>query len=99
MSDQETPMTESDALDELPLVAARARLLELALLGAEGSGMTIDRGPYADALRQGACDVANGLTEINEALFPTIEELVRRGTPGVTVVKVETTAIKIEATS
>jgi len=46
--------------DELARIRARARLLEVALLGG-GGGMSLEEGTYLDAIIQGAQDVANGL--------------------------------------
>ena len=65
----ETPMTELEALDELPLVCARARLLVLALLGRHGSGLCGEI--YENAIRQQACDIADSLDQINEVLVGT----------------------------
>ncbi len=54
--------------DELACIRARARLLELALLGGARSGMSLDEGIYLDALTQGAQDVAQGLDRLAERL-------------------------------
>ena len=54
--------------DELACLRARARLLELALLGGGHSGMSLDKGTYLDALTQGAQDVAEGLDELAKRL-------------------------------
>jgi hypothetical protein len=57
-----------DVADELARLRARARLLELALLGGGRSGMSLDEGTYLDALTQGAHDVADGLDRLAERL-------------------------------
>jgi hypothetical protein len=62
-------MIKSDDIpDELDRIRARMRLLELALLGSDGSGMSIGGGTFRDAILQGAQDVANGLDELSEAI-------------------------------
>jgi hypothetical protein len=53
--------------DELARIRARARLLEVALLGG-GCGMDLSEGTYRDALIQGAQDVAEGLDELARKL-------------------------------
>jgi len=50
-------------VDELARIRARARLLEVALLG-RASGMSLEEGTYRDALIQGAQDVAEGLDDL-----------------------------------
>jgi hypothetical protein len=52
-----------DVVDELARIRARARLLEVALLG-RASGMSLEEGTYRDALIQGAQDVAEGLDDL-----------------------------------
>lgn len=52
-----------DVVDELACIRARARLLEVALLGG-GGGMSLEEGTYRDALIQGAQDVAEGLDRL-----------------------------------
>lgn len=54
-------------VDELAGIQARARLLELALLGG-GGGMSLEQHPYLDALVQGVQDVAEGLDKLAERL-------------------------------
>ncbi|HEY8125988.1 MAG TPA: hypothetical protein VIF88_11280 [Methylocystis sp.] len=54
--------------DELACIRARARLLELALLGGDRTGMSLEGGTYHDALIQGAQDVADGLDRLAERL-------------------------------
>ncbi len=56
-----------DVIDELARIRARARLLEVALLGG-GGGMSLEEGIYRDALIQGAQDVAQGLDRLAERL-------------------------------
>ncbi len=56
-----------DVIDELACIRARARLLEVALLGG-GGGMSLETGTYHDALVQGAQDVAEGLDGLAEWL-------------------------------
>jgi hypothetical protein len=53
--------------DELAGIRARARLLEVALLGG-GGGMSLEDGTYHDALIQGAQDVAEGLDRLAKRL-------------------------------
>jgi hypothetical protein len=53
--------------DELARIRARARLLEVALLGG-GGGMSFDERTYLDALIQGAQDIADGLDRLAERL-------------------------------
>lgn len=50
--------------DEIETIRARARLLELALLGAEKTGHSLDGGVYLDAVRQGIADIADGLDQV-----------------------------------
>ena len=57
-----------DALDELDNIRARARLLELALLGSGKSGMSLDEGTYLDAVIQQASDVARQLDALAERM-------------------------------
>jgi hypothetical protein len=54
-------------VDELEPIRARARLLELALLGG-GCGMSLEKGTYRDALIQGAQDVADDLDRLSKRL-------------------------------
>lgn len=56
-----------DVVDELACIRARARLLEVALLGG-GGGMSLEEGVYHDALIQGAQDVAEGLDALAKRL-------------------------------
>ena len=63
-----------DALDELANIRGRARLLELALLGAGDSGMTLDEGAYLDAVIQQASDVANQLDQLAERMGGKVSE-------------------------
>lgn len=57
-----------DALDELANIRARARLLELALLGSGASGMSLEGGTYLDAITQQASDVAHQLDLLAERM-------------------------------
>jgi Holliday junction resolvasome RuvABC ATP-dependent DNA helicase subunit len=50
--------------DQLSCIQARTRLLELALLGAGKSGMSLDDYTYLDALTQQAQDIARGLDQL-----------------------------------
>jgi Holliday junction resolvasome RuvABC ATP-dependent DNA helicase subunit len=54
--------------DQLSCIQARARLLELALLGAGKSGMSLDDDTYLDALTQQAQDIARGLDQLAETM-------------------------------
>ncbi|GLI94312.1 hypothetical protein [Methylocystis echinoides] len=54
-------------INEIADVLARARLLELALLGAPGSGMDVTEGAFHDAIVQGAQDVVRGLEQLAAA--------------------------------
>lgn len=56
-----------NVMDELARIRARARLLEVALLGG-GGGMSLEDGTYHDALIQGAQDVAEGLDALAKRL-------------------------------
>lgn len=64
----ETEKAPLDALDELANIRGRARLLELALLGSEQSGMSLDGGTYLDAVIQQASDVAHQLDALAERM-------------------------------
>lgn len=50
--------------NEFADILARARLLALAIMGAPGSGMSIDEGEFHDALVQGANDLVRGLEQL-----------------------------------
>ncbi|QGM99960.1 hypothetical protein [Methylocystis parvus] len=58
----------SSPVDQLACIRARARLLELALLGADGSGMSLEDEIYRDALTQQVQDIARGLDRLAEAM-------------------------------
>jgi hypothetical protein len=59
-----TESSRLDALDDLDSIRARARLLELALLG---SGKSL-KGAYLDAVTQQASDVAHQLDQLAERM-------------------------------
>ena len=63
-------------VDELACIRARARLLELALLGG-GRGMSLEDGTYHDALIQGAQDIAEGLDSTGEKAWRVTPALPR----------------------
>jgi hypothetical protein len=64
----ETEKAPLGALDDLDAIRARARLLELALLGSGESGMSLDGGAYLDAITQQASDVAHQLDLLAERM-------------------------------
>lgn len=68
MNAVETKPDMLNELDHLDDIRSRTRVLELALLGAHGSGMDLNSEPYRDAIIQQAQDIANGLDRLASSL-------------------------------